>query len=106
MSQELSPKDLADFRRDHPQAQVVDVRNPPEREIASIPETLFIPMPTIPSRIGELDKEQPVIVYCHTGVRSRSVAGFLEQHGFNRVYNLTGGIERYADEVDPQMPRY
>jgi rhodanese-related sulfurtransferase len=63
-------------------------------------------MQDLPARIDELDPEQDVVVICHHGIRSAIVAGFLVQRQFAQVWNLVGGIEAWAREVDPAMPRY
>lgn len=85
---------------------LVDVRNPPEAEIARIEGSRLIPMRDLAARLTELDPKKEIVVHCHTGVRSNMAAGFLRKNGFTRVYNLTGGIEAWSREVDPFVPRY
>jgi rhodanese-related sulfurtransferase len=63
-------------------------------------------MRQIPSSLARLDRERPVVVICHHGIRSRQVALYLEQQGFKQVYNLTGGVAQWAQDVDPSMPVY
>jgi rhodanese-related sulfurtransferase len=63
-------------------------------------------MGDIPSRLTELDPEAEWVVVCHHGIRSAQVAIYLARAGFDRVSNLTGGIDAWALEVDPAMPRY
>ena len=107
MVDELSPRDVADRLRGGPHAPVLlDVREPFERETARIDPSLHIPMQEVPGRLVELPRDRPLVVYCHTGVRSAMVAGFLEQHGFRQVANLRGGIDAWSCEVDDQVPRY
>ena len=60
----------------------------------------------MPSRLAEIDRTQPVAVYCHHGMRSRMVGAFLLQEGFTEVWNLNGGIDAWAAAVDPAMARY
>ena len=84
----------------------LDVREPAEREIASLPDTTDIPMMEIPSRLDELDRETPIVVMCHSGGRSRRVAEYLSASGFVGVFNLTGGIDAWSQEIDPTVPRY
>ena len=60
----------------------------------------------LPARIAELPPEHDVILVCHHGSRSQQAAVFLARNGFSRVYNLRGGVEAWAIEVDPAMPRY
>ena len=85
---------------------LLDVREPPEISIASIPGTLKIPMMEIPSRLHELNHDMTVVVMCHSGGRSRRVLEFLLASGFNRVFNLTGGIDAWSQEIDSSIPRY
>jgi rhodanese-related sulfurtransferase len=56
--------------------------------------------------VGELDPDQPIVCICHHGVRSASVAQALDRLGFDAVYNLVGGLDRWSREVDPAFPRY
>jgi rhodanese-related sulfurtransferase len=65
-----------------------------------------IPMHEVPGRLAELDAGQPVWVLCHHGMRSAQVALFLERHGFEQVFNVAGGIDAWAVDVDPRVPRY
>ena len=65
-----------------------------------------MPMNTIPSKLLELDVEHTIVCICHHGVRSMQVALFLEQNGFDKVSNLTGGVHAWAQQVDSTMPTY
>lgn len=85
---------------------LLDVREPQELAIVSLPGALHIPMGEIPDRWPELDRTRTIVVLCHSGVRSRQVAQFLRQQGLERVANLSGGIARWAREVDPELPSY
>lgn len=92
------------------QPVVLDVREPWEVALASVqahgvPVTC-IPMQQVPNRLEELPSDQPVWVLCHHGMRSAQVASFLERCGFSEVYNVAGGIDAWALDVDPQVPRY
>ncbi len=85
---------------------LLDVREPFEYEIAALANSILMPMQQIPERIAELDKAQATVVICHHGMRSQQVAYFLDQQGFTNVYNLTGGINAWADACDPEMTVY
>lgn len=86
-------------------AQLLDVREAWEVSFASI-GGLHIPMGEIPSRIQELDPEEPIVVLCHHGVRSLNVTAWLRQQGFEQVQSVRGGIDRWSREVDATVPRY
>jgi rhodanese-related sulfurtransferase len=85
---------------------ILDVREGWEMQICALPGSTHIPMGQIPDRLNELDPARETVVVCHHGVRSRQVIGFLEQRGFTSLYNLTGGVDAWAREIDPRMPTY
>jgi rhodanese-related sulfurtransferase len=87
-------------------AFILDVREPWELEIAAINGALNIPMQSIPASLGALPKAQSILVICHHGIRSMHVARFLEQHGFDDLFNVQGGTDAWSRLVDLQLPRY
>jgi rhodanese-related sulfurtransferase len=106
MVNEISPTELKRRRDAGTGPVVVDVREKWELDTASIPEVLHIPMAEIPSRIGELDASQEIVVMCRSGGRSMQVAQFLDRNGFRSVANLTGGILAWSRDVDPSVRAY
>jgi rhodanese-related sulfurtransferase len=68
--------------------------------------SLHIPMGTLPARLHELDRLQPILVLCHHGVRSLQCVTFLQRQGFGAAYNVAGGIDAWSREVDGTVPRY
>jgi rhodanese-related sulfurtransferase len=95
---------LADGQRKPP--VLLDVREPWEQQICAIPGSQAIPMQQIPSRFGTIDPVQPVVCVCHHGGRSAQVALLLQRQGYADVYNLAGGVDAWARQVDPKMPVY
>lgn len=85
---------------------LLDCREPDERLICRIDGAMHIPMGEIPARLSELDRESDLVVYCHHGMRSMNVALYLRKLGFPRVRSMAGGIDAWAEEIDPGMPRY
>lgn len=86
---------------------LLDVREPWEAELCCLPGALLISMGEIPSRAHqELDPDAHIVVYCHHGVRSLSVALWLREQGFEQAQSLSGGIEAWARVVDASMARY
>jgi adenylyltransferase/sulfurtransferase len=85
---------------------IVDVREPAEFEICQIPSAVLIPLNQLPSRIGELDPQQEIVLLCKVGGRSAMATAFLKRAGFSRARNLTGGIVAWIDQVDPSQPKY
>ena len=113
MIEQVPPAALADwFAATAPEGVplLLDVRQPAEWQAASVrpagAELLQMPMHTLPARLAELDPQRPVAVLCHHGGRSMQVAMFLIHHGFERVANVTGGIDAWALQLDPGLPRY
>jgi rhodanese-related sulfurtransferase len=104
MPYEISAPELAGRLRSGAPLLLVDVREDWEREIGAIAGDVHIPMREVPGRIGEFKGE--VVIYCHAGVRSLLVAGFLEQNGVPSVGSLAGGIDAWSCEIDPAVPRY
>jgi adenylyltransferase/sulfurtransferase len=84
---------------------IVDVREPHEHTAANIGGTL-IPMGEIPARMDELDADAEIVVYCRTGNRSTRVVEFLQDSGFEKVWNLTGGIRAWSQEIDPAVGKF
>ena len=85
--------------------QLLDVREPWEFALASIPGARLIPLGELAERIGELDASRPVAAYCHHGMRSLQALRILQSSGFVDLAHLTGGIDAYS-QVDPSVPRY
>ncbi len=85
---------------------LLDVREPHEYQIASIPQALLIPLGDLGKRIGELEKGAEIVVHCKSGGRSAKAVELLRQQGFQRVANMRGGILAWADKIDPRMPKY
>ncbi|MCH8890472.1 MAG: molybdopterin-synthase adenylyltransferase MoeB [Myxococcales bacterium] len=87
---------------------LLDVRQPDELMRARIEGSKLIPLGELEDRIAEIRdwKERPVVVHCHHGGRSAKACKLLGDAGFNRVTNLTGGIEAWSLTVDADIPRY
>ncbi len=102
----LNPEQVKQLLDIQPQTILLDVREKWELEICQIQSSLHIPMQDIPDSLTELDSERETVVICHHGARSMQVAAFLEQSGFNKVINLTGGVNAWAETVEPDMQRY
>jgi len=85
---------------------LVDVREPHEWAISVLPDSVKIPLGTLPTRINELPKDAEIVVYCRTGGRSANAVQFLRQKGYDKAFNLVGGINHWAEQIDPTMPRY
>ncbi len=85
---------------------ILDVREPQEYQICSIPGSTLIPLGDLPSRLHELAGRGEMIVHCKSGVRSAKAVKLLREAGFAQARNLQGGILRWIDAVDPSLPKY
>ena len=103
---EISPDSYARERHGAAPPLLLDVREPWEIELASIPGALNIPMGDVPSRLQELDPDRPTVVLCHHGARSLNVTMWLRNQGFDHVQSLSGGIDEWSRTTDPNTPRY
>ncbi len=104
--QTITPTELARRITNGDELVLLDVREPHELAICRIEGSLALPMSELSARNAELDPKKPIVCICHHGIRSAHVASALARMEFAEVYNLSGGIDRWAIEVDPSMPRY
>ena len=85
---------------------LVDVREPFEYEIASIPGSKLIPLGELHSRMSELDSADDIVLHCKMGGRSAKALKLLSEAGFTKLTNVAGGIEAWAEEIDPAVAKY
>lgn len=89
---------------------VLDVRQPEEVAVATLPGAMVVPMGELPARLEAVRASRPagspLVVMCHHGVRSRMAALYLASAGFDGVASLAGGIDAWSREIDPTIPRY
>ncbi|MEP6708150.1 MAG: rhodanese-like domain-containing protein [Pyrinomonadaceae bacterium] len=87
--------------------QIVDVREPNEVAIASIPNSIHIPLAQIINRMSEIDPDRDTVVHCKMGGRSARAIQALQASGFaGKLTNLKGGITAWSNDVDPSVPKY
>ncbi len=90
----------------HENFVLIDVRERFEHDIARIPGAKLIPLGELPGRLSELDSADEIILHCKSGRRSAQALGVLKEAGFARLWNVSGGIEAWADEIDQSVPKY
>jgi adenylyltransferase/sulfurtransferase len=86
--------------------ELLDVREPHEAEIARIPGARLMPLSDLPARLHELDSARSYTLSCHRGTRSVQAYQLLRQAGFVHLRILAGGVDAWAERVDPTLPRY
>jgi rhodanese-related sulfurtransferase len=102
---DIAPQDLKTRLDRKDPVVLLDVREDWETALCRLDNATHIPIEEIEFRTAELDPADEIVVYCHHGVRSAAVAGFLRQQGFKAV-NLEGGLDQWARAIDPKMKRY
>ena len=103
---EINVVELAERLKRGDKLRLIDVREPHELKVSSLPGALNIPLGVLASRLSELDSAQETILFCRSGTRSQRALELLLSAGFRRVKNLTGGINAWAREVDTKLPIY
>ena len=103
---EVTVQELKAMRDRGEEFVLVDVREPHEFAICAFPESVKIPLGTLPQNVNRLSTADEIVVHCKMGGRSAKAVQFLQDAGFRKVRNLAGGIDRWAQEIEPSMPRY
>ena len=85
---------------------LLDVRESYEHSITQVPGTTLLPLSELPARMSELDSAQEIALLCKNGARSAEAVRALQDAGFARLLNVAGGIDAWAREIDPDMPKY
>jgi rhodanese-related sulfurtransferase len=103
---EISPEELKTLRDGGSPVVLVDVREPREYAMSDLPGSVKIPLGTFSQNFGKIAKDTDVVVYCRSGARSAQAVQFLLANGYARARNLVGGINRWAEVMDPGMRKY
>ncbi len=101
----ITVEELKQLRDAGKEPFLLDVREPHEYQICNLGGHL-IPLNDLPKRVNELDSSREIVVHCKMGGRSAKAVDFLRQSGFTKVKNLTGGINAWAEKIDPKVPKY
>lgn len=107
MIQQLSVQDLKFWLESNKKKPVMlDVREFWETQVCALPGSIHIPMGQVSTRLEELCKEEEIVLLCHHGIRSQVAARFLHHQGYSKLFNLAGGINAWAGEIDPTLAKY
>ena len=85
---------------------LLDVREPWEVEICRLPDSVNVPLASLPGRLDALPRADMLVVLCHHGMRSRQAVQWLRANRIAHAVNLTGGIDAWARLIDPTMRTY
>ena len=103
---EVTVEDLKAMRERGDAFVLVDVRESHEWRIADLPDSVKIPLGTLPQSLDKISKDDEIVVYCRTGGRSANAVQFLQRAGYGKAKNLVGGINRWAEVIDRSLPKY
>ena len=112
---EVSVHDVVDKQQQGTEFLLIDVREPNELELASLPAGEFINLPLSELRERRLDslpealsqnKDADVVLFCHKGLRSAQVTVFLRKQGWSNAVSMAGGIDAWAEEIDESVGKY
>jgi adenylyltransferase/sulfurtransferase len=103
---DITPQDLATRLAAGDRLVLLDVREPHEWDIVHLDGAQLIPVNNVTGRAGELSTADEIVVYCKGGTRSARAVSALRDLGFRKLWNLKGGINAWAEDVDPSLPRY
>lgn len=104
---EISATELKERLDKGEDIQIVDVRESEEVAVASLPNTIHIPLKEVTNRMSEIDPSRETVVHCKAGVRSAMAISALKRSGFTgNLINLKGGITAWSNDVDPSVPKY
>ncbi len=105
---EITPREFVRRKAAGEPLVLIDCRTAPERDLATIPGSIHVPMHDLAARLPDLRAHEsaPVVVHCHHGARSLQVAAALRDAGFDDVRSMAGGIHLWALDVDNKVPVY
>jgi len=111
---EITPEKVAEKQKSEEQFVLLDVREQREFEIAQIddPRSCLVPLTQLAAMGVEAlpeyvkNKNKEVVVFCHLGSRSTQVVDWLQQNGWENVWNMSGGIDAYSRSINPNIQRY
>jgi rhodanese-related sulfurtransferase len=103
---QISPEEVVERLRAGDQVPLIDVRSREEWDAVHIEGATFFTQELMQEMMSEWPKDREIIFVCHHGVRSLDAASYFAGHGFEHVRSMTGGIDAWSVEVDPDLPRY
>lgn len=106
MINSISAQEAKELLQSNSTLKLIDVRESWEYNLAKINNAKLIPLSEFPKHLSEFNSNDSYLIYCHHGSRSFFACAYMIQKGFKEVYNLDGGIDSWAREVDNSIPKY
>lgn len=106
MIKNLTPEEIKEILLYKKNARLIDVREEWENKIARIENSELMPLSNFSEFLPKISPEEMIILYCHHGTRSYTVASYLMRNGFKNVINMEGGIDAWSEVVDNKIPQY
>lgn len=103
---EISPQELKAELENAVELSLFDVRDRYEAEIVKIEGSSLMTRELADDILQNWPQDKRIILYCHAGVRSLTAVQYFRENGMKNVLSLAGGIDRWAREIDPELPRY
>jgi adenylyltransferase/sulfurtransferase len=103
---EISVQTLKQWMDEKKKFRLIDVREETEWEICNIPGATLMPLGTLSANVNQIDSSDEVVLQCKSGARSAKACKLLQKFGYKKIYNLEGGIIKWAEEIDSSMPTY
>jgi rhodanese-related sulfurtransferase len=103
---EVAPREVEDMLARSEKPLFVDVREQWEYDTSHIEGSVLIPLREIPANLARLEAASELVLFCHHGMRSLDAAAWLRSQGVEGARSMAGGIDRWAAEIDPSIPRY
>jgi rhodanese-related sulfurtransferase len=105
-SSEYTVREVAELLKSPRPPKLLDTREAAEWELAHLPGSQPFTQAWLDEVLETWERSAPVVTVCHHGVRSLNLARYLQQQGFTQVRSMKGGVEAWALEIDPALPRY
>ena len=103
---DITATELEEWLKSDSPPRLIDVREPHELQISNLLQAELIPLGQLAGRLSELDSAEEIVMMCKAGTRSTRALELLLGAGFRKLKNLKGGINAWAEDVDPSLPRY
>ncbi len=103
---EITPREVKDLMSRGEKFMFVDVREKWEFDTSRIDGSELIPLRDVPANLARFEHADQIVVFCHHGMRSLDAVAWLRSQGVVNARSMAGGIDRWAAEVDPKVPRY